>query len=233
MAKGEFFSFGDEDLERARGEHWTEIDAPQRSTVGDVADPTPNDPVSAPDPDAPHPGERARRSRGDSETGSSAKREPSPLRVQSAVVLALALGAALAVGILLAATAGDQPAVAPPSTVSGAASRVVRQRAPLAEGAQARRAQLKREGAVEPQRARRREAPSRRRARRRRRGRLGEAHGRRAAAGPPPAPSPAPAYLTQGSEAMAPPASVPEPPPQPSPGEGHLRDGSNAPEFGL
>lgn len=118
MARGEFFSFGDEDLASAPGESWDDI-AGSSSVVADAE--------GLSDWDVDRAAEEAQRSRGDSKTSSSENREPPSLRLYGAVVLVLIAAATLCARIVIGSMAGDDGPTAPPARISPLAVGVAKQ----------------------------------------------------------------------------------------------------------
>lgn len=243
MAKDDYFSFGDEDLESAfdaasPGED--EFSGPTALALADPPEPLVTEESS------PTAAKRATRPRGDSESGSSERRGPSSRRSHLAVTVTLVLAALVIVRIGISAVAGGGGASAPQPTIARQAERSAE--AQVAPPAPERAEQLRasRQRAAERQQVRQRRAKTRRRARRSRQRRseershrAGEKREEKAAqeASSDSSESPAPAYLPPPAAEPAPPTSAPAPeasePPPPPRGEGGLHDGSSSPEFGL
>jgi hypothetical protein len=146
MAKKDFFTFGDEDVGQPAA---LGFDADGGGAVAMLAGVQ-----EAPEREAVEAAEGAQRSRGDSKTRSSEKREPPSLRVQGAVVLALLLAAIVLFRIVLGAAGGDkEPQTSSPSISAEPQPRVIASSEPAGRhvaasperAAQRERAQLRRE----------------------------------------------------------------------------------------
>ncbi len=240
MAKGEFFSFGDEDVESAFAEPWEESGGSAAVAVAD-----PGLETETFDQSTARAGKGTLRSRGDSRPRSSENRESPSVRVYAVVVIALLVAAVVAFKTVAGTlSSGHQPVATAAPQVGRSTDQADRQRVMAAARARARRAQQEREQAAQRQHAYKRQALRKRRARRRTR-RIAGNHRRDAArrtngaaAALPSAPptSHAPVYTPTPAPAPAsPPVSSPESPPPSSPNKGSVRTGPSAVtrEFGL
>lgn len=233
MAQDDFFSFGDEELE-------AELSLPDlgdglQAQAIDLLDPPQVVPAGEP---APRPAaNQATRPRGDSKTGSSARRLPSSRPARLLAALALGLLALVLIHVVASVFAGGQGQEK--SRLSESAGRSVP--TPTAELAARRHAEeirASRERAAERQRARRQRAQTRRRARRRRQRVAALRHRRNTVRQPSEAPSEVvtPAAEAPAAEIPAPTYVSPSPTPEatsPEGGDGHVHNGSSSSEFGL
>ena len=244
MAKDDYFSFGDEDLESAFDAASQGEDEFSGPTALAVADP-PEEPLVE-EEGFPTAAKRAARPRGDSESGSSERRGPSSRRSHLAFTVALVLAALVIVRVGISAVADGGGASAPQPNIARQSERSAE--APVGPSARERTDQLRasRGRAAERQQVRQHREKTRRRARRRRERRSAERHHRaeerreeratqEASSGS--SESPAPAYIPPPAPEPDPSTSAPAPEASPSPppprGEASMRDGSSSPEFGL
>jgi len=225
MARDEYFSFGEEELDEAAAEGGS----PALALLD-----RPDDPAEEPAGAAEM---RAGSPRGDSDSGSSERARPSSGRTRTLVLCGLALLVSMVGWIALSALSGPRTTGRRDAEPSAAAG----QRASAAAALRASRtaaAHARREHARERELARRRRAKTRRRARRHRQRRRAayrrEAEKRREAAAPAQPEAPASQTYVPLPE-PAPEESAPSPqaaPAQP-PAHGGYADGAHSSEFGL
>lgn len=159
MAKDDFFTFGDEDLEDT-GALWKssgELDGAGSLAVADAAPPYEDDRRLG------RVAKGAQRSRGGSGTRSSENREPPSLRVQTVVALSVVVAGAVFLKVVLGAISGGgsaQPEVKHSASVQPHVQALQSVKKP------ATRARASRERAAQRERAQQRRALTRRRARR-------------------------------------------------------------------
>jgi len=250
MAKDEFFSFGDEDVDTA-ADPW---DPGSEGAAATLVLDEPGHQGAEPPPlesGTERVDEEVQRSRGDSGWDSSEKREPSSLRVRLVVALAVAVAAVGALRIIVPSLNGDGTGPAPSVSASQSSSSPAREkpseRPNLAVPSDRGKTNRGQHGA-DDQRARRSRAEARRKRKRRRdrssgrnarssgsRESTSSKHGSNSSVHQSPAPpslsAPVPEEaVTPSAPPPVEPSTTPPPPAGSPPG---LQDGAHSSEFGL
>lgn len=250
MAKDEFFSFGDEDVENTTANNpWSTGSDGATATLA-FDQPGHQGAVTPPlGGGAERVDEEVQHSRGDSGWDSSEKREPSSLRVRVVVAVVLLVTGVTALRIIAPSFGTDgarqAPSVSASQSSSGAVREEQRDHLPsLAVPADSGRPNH-RERSADDQRARRSRTEARRKRKRRRdrsSGRKTTPSGSRESTGSkrgshPPVHQSTPPPITPATEeatsAPAPPVEPTVPPPPRADSTPELRDGAHSSEFGL